>query len=91
VRGRIHGSCRDDDYAILGLDLLETHGFAFSTEQVGDLWLLRLPYLHTFLRAEVEYQRKCTSAKKFRSGLPSQPVQRLLRAMALIRSESTGQ
>ena len=34
VRGRIHGSCRDDDvdYAILGLDLLETHGFDFSTE-----------------------------------------------------------
>src|SRR5690606_9869159 len=38
VRGRIHGSCRDDDvdYAVLGLDLLETHGFGFTTEQVGD-------------------------------------------------------
>ncbi|MEU1164016.1 ADP-ribosylglycohydrolase family protein [Streptomyces sp. NPDC005921] len=45
VRGRIHGSCRDDDvdYAVLGLHLLETHGFGFSTEQVGELWLLRLP------------------------------------------------
>src|SRR5512147_1762629 len=44
VRGRIHGSCRDDDvdYAILGLHLLETHGFGFSTEDVGELWLLRL-------------------------------------------------
>ncbi|MFB7503518.1 ADP-ribosylglycohydrolase family protein [Streptomyces broussonetiae] len=58
VRGRIQGSCRDDDvdYTILGLDLLETHGFGFSTEQVGALWLLRLPYLQTFTAERVAYR-----------------------------------
>ena len=58
VRGRVHGSCRDDDvdYAILGLHLLETHGFGFSTEQVGDLWLLRLPYLQTFTAERAAYR-----------------------------------
>ncbi|GAA3882351.1 hypothetical protein GCM10023084_39100 [Streptomyces lacrimifluminis] len=58
VRGRIHGSCRDDDvdYAILGLALLETHGFDFSTEQVGELWLLRLPFLQTFTAERAAYR-----------------------------------
>ncbi|MDG4861317.1 ADP-ribosylglycohydrolase family protein [Streptomyces sp. T-3] len=58
VRGGVHGSCRDDDvdYAILGLDLLETHGFGFSTEQVGRLWLLRLPYLQTFTAERAAYR-----------------------------------
>ncbi|TXS16155.1 ADP-ribosylglycohydrolase family protein [Streptomyces sp. ms191] len=58
VRGRIHGSCRDDDvdYAILGLHLLETRGFSFTTEQVGELWLLRLPYLQTFTAERVAYR-----------------------------------
>ncbi|WP_324788068.1 ADP-ribosylglycohydrolase family protein [Streptomyces sp. H51] len=58
VRGRVDGSCRDDDvdYAVLGLHLLETHGFAFSTEQVGELWLLRLPYLQTFTAERAAYR-----------------------------------
>ncbi|MEU9981002.1 ADP-ribosylglycohydrolase family protein [Streptomyces sp. NPDC050856] len=58
VRGRIHGSCRDDDvdYAILGLHLLETHGFTFTTEQVGELWLLCLPYRQTFTAERAAYR-----------------------------------
>lgn len=65
MRGRIHGSCRDDDvdYAILGLDLLETHGFCFSTEQVGDLWLLRLPYLQTFTAERAAYRNLANGLK----------------------------
>jgi ADP-ribosylglycohydrolase len=66
VRGRIHGSCRDDDvdYAILGLHLLETHGFGFSTEQVGDLWLLRLPYLQTFTAERAAYRNLARGLKR---------------------------
>ncbi|MFE9611102.1 ADP-ribosylglycohydrolase family protein [Streptomyces sp. NPDC006012] len=58
VRGRVHGSCRDDDvdYTLLGLLLLETHGFGFSTEQVGELWLRRLPYLQTFTAERAAYR-----------------------------------
>ncbi|MGW5675940.1 ADP-ribosylglycohydrolase family protein [Streptomyces sp. NPDC003860] len=58
VRGRVRGSCRDDDvdYAVLGLHLLETHGFGFTTEQVGEVWLQRLPYLQTFTAERVAYR-----------------------------------
>ncbi|QIB42694.1 ADP-ribosylglycohydrolase family protein [Streptomyces aureoverticillatus] len=58
VRGRVDGSCRDDDvdYAILGLELLESHGFGFSTEEVGRLWLERLPYLQTFTAERAAYR-----------------------------------
>nr|WP_268825566.1 ADP-ribosylglycohydrolase family protein [Streptomyces sp. WAC05374] len=58
VRGRVHGSCRDDDvdYAILALHLLETYGFAFTTGQVGEVWLLRLPYLQTFTAERAAYR-----------------------------------
>ncbi|MYW66811.1 ADP-ribosylglycohydrolase family protein [Streptomyces sp. SID8379] len=65
VRGRIHGSCRDDDvdYAVLGLHLLETHGFAFTTEQVGELWLLRLPYLQTFTAERAAYRNLANGLK----------------------------
>ncbi|GGP58735.1 hypothetical protein GCM10010278_39650 [Streptomyces melanogenes] len=65
VRGRVHGSCRDDDvdYAVLGLHLLETHGFAFTTEQVGELWLLRLPYLQTFTAERAAYRNPANGLK----------------------------
>ena len=65
IRGRIHGSCRDDDvdYAILGLHLLETYGFGFTTEQVGDLWLLRLPYLQTFTAERAAYRNLANGLK----------------------------
>ncbi len=58
VRGRVSGSCRDDDvdYAILGLHLLETYGFGFTTEQVGRVWLERLPYLQTFTAERAAYR-----------------------------------
>ncbi|WP_419999122.1 ADP-ribosylglycohydrolase family protein [Streptomyces boninensis] len=58
TRGNIHGSCRDDDvdYAILGLELLERHGFAFTTEQVGELWLEHLPYRQVFTAERVAYR-----------------------------------
>ncbi|WP_425528078.1 ADP-ribosylglycohydrolase family protein [Yinghuangia seranimata] len=58
TRGRIHGSCRDDDvdYAVLGLHLLETYGRGFTTQQVGELWLLGLPYLQTFTAERAAYR-----------------------------------
>ncbi|MEV6104003.1 ADP-ribosylglycohydrolase family protein [Streptomyces sp. NPDC051940] len=58
VRGQIRGSCRDDDvdYAVLGLELLERYGFGFTTAQVGELWLERLPYLQTFTAERVAYR-----------------------------------
>ncbi|MEU1038820.1 ADP-ribosylglycohydrolase family protein [Streptomyces sp. NPDC005907] len=90
VRGRIHGSCRDDDvdYAILGLDLLETHGFGFSTEQVGDLWLLRLPYLQTFTAERAAYRNLANGIRPPLTATYDNPYQEWIGA--LIRADVHG-
>lgn len=90
VRGRIHGSCRDDDvdYAILGLDLLETYGFGFSTEQVGELWLLRLPYLQTFTAERIAYRNLADGLKPPLTATHDNPYQEWIGA--LIRADIYG-
>ncbi|ANP50561.1 ADP-ribosylglycohydrolase [Streptomyces griseochromogenes] len=90
VRGGIHGSCRDDDvdYAILGLHLLETHGFGFSTEQVGDLWLLRLPYLQTFTAERAAYRNLANGLKPPLTATYENPYQEWIGA--LIRADVYG-
>lgn len=90
VRGRVHGSCRDDDvdYAILALHLLETHGFGFSTEQVGDLWLLRLPYLQTFTAERVAYRNLTAGLKPPLTATYDNPYQEWIGA--LIRADVHG-
>ncbi|MBA2946671.1 ADP-ribosylglycohydrolase family protein [Streptomyces himalayensis] len=90
VRGRIHGSCRDDDvdYAILGLDLLETHGFGFTTEQVGELWLLRLPYLQTFTAERAAYRNLANGLKPPLTATYDNPYQEWIGA--LIRADVFG-
>ncbi|MFE6281824.1 ADP-ribosylglycohydrolase family protein [Streptomyces sp. NPDC057877] len=90
VRGRIHGSCRDDDidYAVLGLHLLETHGFAFTTEQVGDLWLLRLPYLQTFTAERAAYRNLTNGLKPPLTATYDNPHQEWIGA--LIRADIHG-
>ncbi|MFE1439609.1 ADP-ribosylglycohydrolase family protein [Streptomyces sp. NPDC058739] len=90
VRGRIHGSCRDDDvdYAILGLHLLERHGFAFSTEQVGDLWLLSLPYLQTFTAERVAYRNLANGLRPPLTATYDNPYQDWIGA--LIRADIHG-
>ncbi|MEU6367326.1 ADP-ribosylglycohydrolase family protein [Streptomyces sp. NPDC046931] len=90
VRGRIHGSCRDDDidYAILGLDLLERHGFGFSTEQVGELWLLRMPYLQTFTAERAAYRNLANGLKPPLTATFDNPYQEWIGA--LIRADVHG-
>ncbi|MEV5972502.1 ADP-ribosylglycohydrolase family protein [Streptomyces sp. NPDC051921] len=90
VRGRIHGSCRDDDidYSILGLHLLETRGFAFTTEQVGDQWLLRLPYLQTFTAERVAYRNLANGLKPPLTATYDNPYQEWIGA--LIRADVFG-
>jgi ADP-ribosylglycohydrolase len=90
VRGRIHGSCRDDDvdYAILGLHLLERHGFGFSTEQVGDLWLLSLPYLQTFTAERAAYRNLSNGLRPPLTATFDNPYQEWIGA--LIRADIYG-
>ncbi|MBT2906028.1 ADP-ribosylglycohydrolase family protein, partial [Streptomyces sp. McG8] len=90
VRGRVHGSCRDDDvdYAVLGLHLLETHGFGFSTEQVGDLWLLRLPYFQTFTAERAAYRNLANGLRPPLTATYENPYQEWIGA--LIRADVHG-
>jgi ADP-ribosylglycohydrolase len=50
TRGRVRGSARDDDidYSILGVWLLEHHGFELTADRVANAWLSFLPYLQVF-------------------------------------------
>ncbi|MBA8975904.1 ADP-ribosylglycohydrolase family protein [Streptomyces sp. SID7804] len=90
VRGRIDGSCRDDDidYAVLGLHLLETRGFDFTTEQVGDLWLLRLPYLQTFTAERAAYRNLANGLRPPLTATRDNPYQEWIGA--LIRADIHG-
>lgn len=90
VRGRIHGSCRDDDvdYSVLGLHLLETHGPCFSTEQVGEVWLLRLPYLQTFTAERAAYRNLTAGVKPPLTATLDNPYQEWIGA--LIRADVHG-
>lgn len=58
TRGSIDGAKRDDDidYTVLGLLLLEQHGADFTTADVAELWLRRLPYLATETAERVTYR-----------------------------------
>ncbi|MFB7498551.1 ADP-ribosylglycohydrolase family protein [Streptomyces sp. NPDC056161] len=90
VRGRVHGSCRDDDvdYTLLGLLLLERHGFDFSTEQVGEEWLLRLPYLQTFTAERAAYRNLASGLKPPLTATCDNPYQEWIGA--LIRADIYG-
>jgi hypothetical protein len=55
TRGRIRFAARDDDldYTILGLHILETHGFGFGSQDVAAEWLDHLPYGRTYTAERV--------------------------------------
>ena len=57
TRGNISCSVRDDDtdYTILGLYYLEKFGPGFSSRNVAETWLTRLPYHHVYTAERVAY------------------------------------
>jgi len=58
LRGHINRMVRDDDidYTIINLHLLETYGFKFTTEDVGNTWLSNLPFLKVYTAERVAYR-----------------------------------
>lgn len=90
VRGRIHGSCRDDDvdYTVVGLHLLESYGFGFTTEQVGAEWLLRLPFLQTFTAERAAYRNLVNGLRPPLTATHDNPYQEWIGA--LIRADIFG-
>ncbi|WP_055601105.1 ADP-ribosylglycohydrolase family protein [Streptomyces aureus] len=90
VRGGIDGSCRDDDidWSILGLRILETYGSAFTTEQVGREWLLRMPYLQTFTAERAAYRNLANGLRPPLTATYDNPYQEWIGA--LIRADVHG-
>jgi ADP-ribosylglycohydrolase len=58
TRGNVHGSARDDDidYTILNLEMLEQHGSGFTTEDVAEAWLARLPIMQVYTAERAAYR-----------------------------------
>ncbi len=57
TRGNIVAMARDDDidYTILGLHVLEDHGFGFTAADVGAEWLDHLPFNQVYTAERVAY------------------------------------
>ncbi len=49
---------RDDDidYTIINLDIVEEYGLSFSTDNVGETWLLKLPYKAVYTAERCAYR-----------------------------------
>ena len=58
TRGNIRFMARDDDtdYTILGLHVLEEHGFGFGPEQVAEEWQDHLPFTQTYTAERAAYR-----------------------------------
>jgi ADP-ribosylglycohydrolase len=58
TRGNIEFMARDDDidYTILGMHILEEHGFGFGPDDVAEEWLLRLPFFQVYTAERVAYR-----------------------------------
>jgi len=58
TRGNIRFMARDDDtdYTILGLHVLEEHGFGFEPMHVGGEWLHHLPFAQTYTAERAAYR-----------------------------------
>ena len=58
TRGNIAFMARDDDtdYTILGMHILEEHGFGFGPADVAEEWLLRLPFFQVYTAERAAYR-----------------------------------
>jgi len=56
--GQINRMARDDDidYTIIGLHILENYGPDFTTKNVGETWLLLLPYWQVYTAERAAYR-----------------------------------
>lgn len=58
TRGMIHYMARDDDmdYTIIGLHVLENYGLDFTSRNVANSWLGRLPYYLVYTAERIAYR-----------------------------------
>ena len=90
TRGRITESARDDDidYTILGLHILEEHGFGFTTADVAADWLDRIPYTQTYTAERAVYRNLAIGLTPDMAGKVDNPYREWIGA--LIRADIFG-
>lgn len=90
TRGRIFESARDDDvdYTILGLHILETYGFDYTTADVAAEWLDRLPYTQTYTAERVTYRNLVIGYESAEAGRIDNPYREWIGAQ--IRADIFG-
>lgn len=88
--GRVNGSSRDDDidYTVLALCLVETHGTAFTTEDVAEQWLQRLPFHQVYTAERAAYRNLVNGVPAKRAALSANPYREWIGA--LIRADFYG-
>jgi ADP-ribosylglycohydrolase len=90
TRGRIRYMARDDDidYTILGLHVLETHGFGFGPREVAAEWLDHLPFTRTYTAERVAYRNLVLGLRPPRTATHRNPYREWIGA--LIRADVWG-
>ncbi len=90
TRGGIHCMARDDDmdYTILGLHVLERHGPDFTSRNVANTWLSRLPYYLTYTAERAAYRNLVNSLWPPESATHHNPFREWIGAQ--IRADSWG-
>jgi len=90
VRGEIACAARDDDldYTILNLRVLEDHGFNFSSEDVGETWLILIPFMMTYTAERAAYANLVSGVKPPESATNRNPYREWIGAQ--IRADMWG-
>lgn len=90
TRGRVNGSSRDDDidYTLLGLHVLETYGLDFTTADIAEQWLERLPFHQVYTAERAAYKNLVDGAAALEAALTSNPYREWIGA--LIRADVFG-
>jgi ADP-ribosylglycohydrolase len=90
TRGRMHFMARDDDidYTMLNLHLLETRGFDFGPEDVGQKWMAMMPFLKTYTAERAAYRNLVYGLRPPETALHSNPYREWIGAQ--IRADMWG-
>ncbi|NPV52363.1 MAG: ADP-ribosylglycohydrolase family protein [Firmicutes bacterium] len=90
LKGSFEHMLRDDDidYTILGLHILDTYGFDFTTDHIAQEWLARLPYLLTYTAERVAYKNLVNRITPPRSATHQNPYREWIGAQ--IRADIWG-
>ena len=90
TRGNITFMARDDDtdYTMLGLHILETYGFSFTTEDVAQEWLTRFPFLEVYTAERAAYRNLITGVRSPNTAVVRNPYREWIGAQ--IRADMWG-